>query len=374
MKIASTNIEIVNSIEGSVSVSSQRIRQNLEDADIYILSDKEVFSIFEEPIQTRPTIVVYAKEGEGVPASFAKGYADDLVTLPMRKLDVDRLFRRHEELSALRELEKNTQGITDLVKRLQDDIHLAEKIQRRLIKEKFPPMGGLSIKSKYWCGLKAGGDYFDVFEFPDGNHVGIIVSDSSTYALSTSFIGSLMQFSIHVGQDELGDPAKIVGALFGKIREVMKEKDKFSIFYGILNRKTYQLRYVNQGPIFSALRSKTGEVQWLSKGQNNPLSLKDHAIAQSQEAAMEPEDRLMIISDGWGEALGLSGVEVVEKFLPKKSDPQELLNSMAFDLKKGVEKLYDLEEAEEDFPMPPQDCSILLFEFAKNLLRLKLAP
>lgn len=370
MKIASTNPEVIKQIKNSLSVTPEQIRTSLDAADIYILSDQEVFSIFEQPVKHRPTIVVYVGEGQKTPESFSEGIADDLVTLPIRPLDVDRLFRRHTELSALRDLEKNTQGITDLVKRLQDDIHLAEKIQRRLIKEKFPPMGGLSIKSKYWCGLKAGGDYFDVFEFPDGNHVGIIVSDSSTYALSTSFIGSLMQFSIHVGQDELGDPAKIVSALFGKIREVMKEKDKFSIFYGILNRKTYQFRYVNQGPIFSALRSKTGDVQWLSKGQNNPLTLKDHVIAQTQEASMEPEDRLMIISDGWGEALGLSGVEVVEKFLPKKSDPQDLLNDMAFDLKKGVEKLYDLDEAEEDFPMPPQDCSILLFEFAKNLLRL----
>jgi sigma-B regulation protein RsbU (phosphoserine phosphatase) len=371
MKVASTNKELLKLVKGKTQyLSGEGWQSHLDQADIYLLSDEEVFAVFEQLGERRPTIVVYSEESKETPASFVNGLADDLVTLPARSLDLERLFRRHAELFALRELEKNTKGISDLVHRLQEDIHLAEKIQRRLIKEKFPPMSGLSVKSKYWCGLKAGGDYFDVFEFPDGNHVGIVVADSSTYALSNAFIGSLMQFSIHVGQEELGDPAKIVSSLYGKVRENMKEKDKFSIFYGILNRKTFQFRYVNQGPIFSALRSKSGAVQWLAKGQNTPLSLTQKVVAPTEEVAMEPEDRLMIISDGWGEALGLSGVEVVEKFLPKETDPQDLLNSMAFDLKKGVEKLYELDEEEEDFPMPPQDCSILLFEFARNLLRL----
>jgi hypothetical protein len=372
MKIASTNAELLKKIEGkTLLISAKDLLGSLEKADLFLLSDQEIHSVLKDfSAENRPTVVVYCEEKSEIPSSFQAGLADDLLILPIRSMDMERLKRRHFELCALREIERNTKAIPDLAKRLHDDIHLAEKIQRRLIKEKFPSIGGLSIKSKYWCGLKAGGDYFDIFEFPDGNHVGIIVSDSSTYALSTSFIGSLMQFSIHVGQEELGDPAKIVSALYGKIRENMKEKDRFSIFYGILNRKTYQFRYVNQGPIFAAVKSKSGTVQWLSRGENNPLSLEHKEIADSGEASMEPQDRMMIVSDGWGEALGLSGIEVVEKFLPKEKEPQEIMNSMAFDLRKGVEKLYELEEEEEEFPMPPQDCSVLFFEISKNLLRL----
>jgi hypothetical protein len=201
--------------------------------------------------------------------------------------------------------------------------------------------------------------------------VGIILSDSSSYSLSTSFIGSLMQFSVHVGRDELDDPSRIVSALFGKLKAGMKERDRFSILYGILNRKTYQLRYVDCGPVYAAHRRQEGGLQWISKGENPPLTLESQLVAPFREVSLEPGDRMMLVSDGWGEALASSVPALLESFLMQEEEAQNLLNHMAFRLRKGVEKIYDLDpEAEEEFPMPPQDCSVLLFDLAKNVLRL----
>lgn len=377
IRIAASSQEILSTLSQfpgvkTVLVPSADLCERLGDADLFVLTDREAAAIAETcESDSRPTMVVAVKDGDPVPDSFNQGFVDDLLVLPVRALDVERILHMHAQVSALRAVEQTSRALPQLVTKLQEDIQLAQKIQRRLIKEKFPPMGGLNIKSKYWCGLKAGGDYFDVFEFPDGNHVGVILSDSSSYALSTSFIGSLVQFSVHVGQDDLSDPAKIVTALHGKLRESMKEKDRFSIFYGILNRKTYQFRYVNCGPIFAGERTNEGKFEWVAKGEHGPLTAAAGGVPASQEILLEPGDRLMLLSDGWAESIGVGAGELLQDFLKDEGDSQDLLNEMAFRLRKGVERTYEIEPGEEEgFPMPPQDCSVLIFDIAKNVLRL----
>ena len=378
IRIVSSDQELLKKIAASAGpaeclvIGSADLCARIGDGDLFFLNNLEAQDLAKHcEHSSRPTVVVVAREGEVLPSAFAEGLVDDLITLPLRAHDVERVIRMHEQMQVLKAVEQTSRAVPELVKKLHEDIQLAQKIQRRLIKEKFPPMGGLSVKSKYWCGLKAGGDYFDVFEFPDGVHTGVILSDSSSYSISTSFIGSLMQFSVHVSQDDLADPARIVSALYGKLKEGMKEKDRFSILYGILNRKTYQFRYVDCGPIFAAHRGQENGFQWISKGENPPLSLESGIIPTFREVALEPGDRMMVLSDGWGEAMGRPVPELLENFIGQSEDGQEVMNSMALRLRKGVEKVYDLDSsAEEEFPMPPQDCSVLLFELAKNVLRL----
>lgn len=345
--------------------------RNLDKADIFILDDAAAMTLADCEHPARPSLFVAAKEGGELPESFARGYVDDLIALPLRALDVVRVVRLHEQIQALHALESSSRAIPGMVKRLQEDVQLAQKIQRRLIKDKFPAMGGLSVKSKYWCGLKAGGDYFDVFEFPDQNHVGIILADSSSYALSTHFLGSLMQFSVHVGgQGELDDPVAIVRALHGKIREGMKDKDRFSLFYGILDRKTYKLRYVDCGGVYAAHRGMEGNKFWFAKGDKAPLTKAAAELPEVREVHLEPGDRMFLFSDGWSEGLGKPFENVVERLAREHGDAQDFLNEMAFSLRKGVEANQDPEDKSEEFPMPPQDCSVLVMDVAKNVLRL----
>lgn len=342
----------------------------LGEADIFVVDDESALLLAEHcDNPARPSLFVATQDK--VPESFVRGYVDDLITLPLRGLDVLRVVRLHEQLEALRALESTSRAVPELVKRLQEDIQLAQKIQRRLIKDKFPPMGGLTIKSKYWCGLKSGGDYFDVFEFADGNHIGVILADSSSYSLSTHFLGSLMQFSVHVGHHDLDDPSAIVRALHGKVREGMKEKDRFSLFYGILNRKTYQFRYVDCGGVFAGHRGADAKEFWVARGDRAPLTKSSAEIPSSRELHLEPGDRLFLFSDGWREGLAVPFESTIENLARGEQDAQDFLNEMAFSLRKGVEKKSGEEaRADDDFPMPPEDCSVLVIDVAKNVLRL----
>jgi hypothetical protein len=351
-------------------VNPGSLAHELNEGDIYLIDDATLRTLGESrESAAHATFVVYCGEQEAVPPSYEEGLADDLLLLPLRPLDLGRIIRMHELLMALRSAEESSQAIPRLVKQLQEDITLAEKIQRRLIREKFPAIGGLSVRSKYLCGLKSGGDYFDVFEFPDGLHVGIILTDCSSYSLSSSLLGALMQFSVHFGPAELENPALIVQGLAAKLRDGMKEKDRLSVFYGVLDRKTYRLRYVECGPVFAARYGTQSKISWSAKGEHAPLTRDKIEVGAAKEIFLEPGDRLVVASDGWGEATGEAPPRLFEKMLGEGREAQDFINELTYKLRRHQAKEQGGEE-EEDLPMPPQDCSVLLFELGKNVLRL----
>lgn len=348
-------------------VAPEALRDQIGKADIFLLDDETAIR-FLGPLaeENWPSVVVFAKDGESVPASYQQGLVDDILVLPARNLDLERILRNHAQIQSLRQLEASSKGVADLVKHVHHDLQLAQKVQRRLIREKFPALGALSVKTKYWCGLKSGGDYFDVIDFPGGTHAGILLADCSSYALSTNLIGTLL----HVSQASAGDPREIVQSLFGKLRESWRENDRLSLFYGVLDRKTYALRYVNCGGVFLAKRNKEGKIQWGAKGETLPLTLQTPEVGESKEVVLEPGDRMILCSDGWGEALDKKPADWLETVLGFEHDSQDLMNEMGFRLRKELERKAGEDEAEDDFPMPPQDCSVLLFELAQKALRL----
>lgn len=371
MRIAFVNKEIQINFQKHypeakyIVLERETICERLDSADLFIVDSATANEMAANcDADTRPSIFIALEESAILPAAYQEGYVDDILVLPLRALDVQRIVRMHSNLMALREVEKSSRGIPQLVKKLQEDIQLAQKIQRRLIKDKFPTMGGLSIKSKYWCGLKSGGDYFDIFEFPDGNQVGIILSDSSSYSLSTQLLGSLMQFSAHAGAREKNDPSIIVQSLFSKLHDSLKEKDQLSLFYGVLDRKTYQLKYIDCGSVFVRWQNKEEKI-WMANGQNEPLSLTNSKIPEAKEVSIEPGDRLILLSDGWTD-----GLENGISELPEEPEAHDLLTELSYRLRKNIEKTLEPDEISEEFPMPPQDCSVLVIDVAKNLLRL----
>jgi hypothetical protein len=339
--------------------------------DIFLLNDESAIRFLgTRSEEAWPSVVVTARESDPLPASFRQGLVEDLLVLPPRALDLERMVRTHELMKALHELEDSTHGTGELVRKLQEDIILAQKIQRRLIREKFAPLGPLSVKSKYWCGLKSGGDYFDVFELPGSTHAGLILADSSSYALSTSLIGCLVQFSIHLSGSDFTEPGRVVEALFGKLREGMKEKDRLSLLYGFIDRKTYEFRFVSCGGVYLAQRGRDGKVEWAARGTNPPLALGAQ-VPETNSLHLQPGDRLLACTDGWGEALEEPVVGLMEGILKQDSDSQDLMNELAFRLRRKLEKESDeTDRAEGEFPMPPQDCSVLLLDLAANTLRM----
>lgn len=357
------------SIKKSIQIFAKELKAELQLVEAEYAAIKSFDIIFAEdsfmqklsfPNGSRPSLYVCISEDRhDLPQSFLDGIADDLYILPGRRLDFFSKIRLHESIKALRELEHSSVAIPGLVEKLQEDLLLAQKIQRRLIRDKFPVMGALSIKSKYWCGMKSGGDYFDVFEFADKNFIGVLLSDSSSYALSTKFLSTLMQIT-GVGGNDSANPSAIVTRLFGSLKDEMKEADHLSVFYGVIDKKTYTMRYVNCGTAQAYVQGKKSF--WLSGTNTETLKRDSSHVPAPSEIALEPSDRLVLFSDGWKEALPK---DTLKKFIESNAaaEAQQLVNDMSFQLKKNM-------GGGDNDALPAEDCSLLIFDMAKNVLRL----
>lgn len=304
--------------------------------------------------------VTAARGGQATPQSLSEGWADDLLLLPAERLDMVARLRWHNHLVQLRDLERSARAVPDLVAKLEADLLLAEKIQRRLIRDKFPPIQGLGLKSKYWCGLKAGGDYFDVFEYADGQHVGVLLTDCSSYSLSSALLGSLMQLALQGSKEAAPKAEEVVRKIAEKLQPEMKEKDRLSIFFGLLNRRTYELRYVAYGDQWLLQSGK--HFTWHLKGDAaEAIHAQTKLSAEPRQLKLDASDRLLLLSDGFREAMGAELDHLAEEKLRPggEKDLHSLVNDFGYALHKGSGK-----------EMPAQDCSLLLFEVPARALRL----
>jgi hypothetical protein len=337
------------------------------EADLFFLSNEDANSLLEKGTRaSHASIFVTVPESDPhLPELYIEGKVDDILVVPPRRQEFLSRIRWHYHLQTLRELEHTSAAVPELIRKLEEDLLLAEKIQRRLIRDKFPAMQGIAVKSKYWCGLRSGGDYFDVIDFAGGRYLGILLSDTSTYSLSSSLLATFMHQSLQVPAGEIPNPTAIVSRVLGELE--LKEKEKLSIFFGILDRRTYKIDYVCSGPIWVCKFSHDkAATEWIESGNRAPLSSLAKVMTPGSQFLLDPQDRLLIFSDGWEEGMGKDLSKFVEKELSAKLDSQTLINEFSFKLKQS---LLSNSQDDED-PMPPQDCSVLVVDIEKNVLRL----
>lgn len=297
--------------------------------------------------------------GDDVPEMLAHGLVDDLLITPIRAVELLGKLKHVEHLSKVNELATVNSDIKTLIEKFEEDIRTTRAIQRSLIPEKFEPVHGFKVTHKYLSGLKSGGDYLDFFEFEDKTHIGILMSDSSGYGLSSAFMSVILKLAIKLSKEEAKSPSSTLSRIFDELQVTMKPKENLSIFYGVLNRKTFELTYANAGSV-RFVRHSERVFEELTTGQeplakDKPFALKDKRLH------LEPGDRLVVVSDGFSEKFH-SQKDLGDSFTRfHTDDAMDLINDMTFRVKREF-------EAEDD--MPAQDCSVMVIDVEKRAMRL----
>lgn len=286
---------------------------------------------------------------------------DDLVLFPFRRLELQSKFRLHQHLRLWSEVGDLHRSFDDLLKGLDEDVQLAERLQKAKLPNRYPAVRGLQIRSRYLAGLK-GSDHFDLAESKDNSKISILMSDSSSYGLSSAFLSTLMRMTMKLSRDEARSSLDTVKLIADELMLGLKEKDRLAIFYGILNRKDFRFRYLHLGGS-AFLHARKGKGFEIHASHGDPLSLANQDISSysEKEILLEPEDRIVLLSDGFIEACGglMEAKALLDPYRTK--DSADITNELVFRVKK---KMADPED------MPPQDCTALVFDVDAKLLRL----
>lgn len=218
----------------------------------------------------------------------------------LKAKDAEIALYRNELARANAELEK-------IISDMGQELKMAAQIQKILSPTELPNIPGFDFSSKFIAGSERGGDYFDIFELEDKMRFGVVLACSSGYSMSALFLSVLIKLSAQIEAKKGMSPELVIAKMAQEIVPQIESKDTASIFYGIFDRRTYELRYCSVG-------SMTGFL--MPYGQDNITRLlpSTKAFAKSysekplsQAVQMNSKDRLILTTEGVLEARNQAG-------------------------------------------------------------------
>jgi sigma-B regulation protein RsbU (phosphoserine phosphatase) len=235
-------------------------------------------------------------------------------------------------VEALRhKIEQLTAAQAELVQkeRLESELELARQVQQSLLPRRFPQMAGYAFAARNEAARRVGGDFYDAFQL-DEHHFGVVIADVSDKGMPAALFMMLTRSLLLAEARRELSPLKVLTSVHHLLLE-LGEPDMFvTLFYGVVDMRTQELTYARAGHEEPFLL-RAGSVQRLG-GRGRFLGLlESQEMALSEETvALEPNDRLVLYTDGFIDALSPEqepfGVERFERLLGSHAQlaPDEL--------------------------------------------------
>jgi sigma-B regulation protein RsbU (phosphoserine phosphatase) len=182
--------------------------------------------------------------------------------------------------------------------RLEQELSIARVIQQALVPQGLQDYPHLALTGTHRPCHEVGGDYFDVFPLPDGR-VAILIADVAGKGLGAALLTTMLQGALS-GMTLGVDPVTVFDHLNRFLCERAAIGRYATMFFGLLGRDGI-LEYVRASHP-SPLLLRRGEVTELYSGGSFPVGLIEMASFKSARIQLEPEDTLLLYSDGVTEA------------------------------------------------------------------------
>ena len=312
----------------------------------------------------RAVFLIADETQEAISESVSDALYDDFIVTPFRGLEILSKIRQYQQILMWNEVSKLNASFSVLLKNLGEDLHLAERMQKAKLPIRFSDVKSLKIHQRYLAGMRSGGDHFDLADSRDGSQLSLVLSDSSSYGLSSAVLSALMRITVKLSVEETRSCRETVRRIYDEILLTLNDRDKLSLFYGVLSRKDFKLRYLNLGSSSAYIAPVGGKFREIPL-QGGPITKASSRAAfeeiQESELKLNPDDRLALVSDGYVEVIGGSTkvCELLDRF--RSAEPVAALNEMVFQVKSGFKDPDD---------MPAQDCTAVIFDVDSKLLRL----
>jgi serine phosphatase RsbU (regulator of sigma subunit) len=180
---------------------------------------------------------------------------------------------------------------------LENDLELASKVQRELLPCCVPALQDIQIAFHAEPARIVGGDYYDFFEFKNGQQ-GVAIADVMGKGLPASMLMSNLQASLRI----LGPQFTELDSLMTKLNELFQRNLKLirfiTIFLAAIDTKTGTVEYCNAGhhpPIL--WEAETQKIRWLQP-TGPAIGLTRDAQFKSDIIKINQGDLLLLYTDG----------------------------------------------------------------------------
>jgi len=209
-----------------------------------------------------------------------------------------------------RELQRDLALGTAQIEQQEEELRRAREIQQALVPKQIPQLPGFEVAGAWRPARIVSGDYFDVF--PLGDHkLCICIADVVGKGVSAALLMAHAQAAVRALSSQANTPASLCGRVNRLLCENIAMGKFVTFFYGILDSQTRSFAYCNAGHPNPIL---------ISRGQSSALDKAGAVLGVFPDWAyedgairLEPEDRLLLFTDGITEAEGADAQEFGEE-------------------------------------------------------------
>ncbi len=213
-------------------------------------------------------------------------------------------------------------------KRLDQDLQVAHEIQRILLPSSSPEVNGYQISGINIPARQVSGDYYDYVPV-DSEHCGVAIADVSGKGVPASLIMAMCRSVLRSQAGGQHSPAAVLRLVNEQLFPDIKEDMFISMAYAVLDRNSSMVTLCRAGhdaPLHYSAREKTvqrvnppGMALGIDSG-----SVFDRVTADFS-LRLEPDDCLILYTDGVTEALDAEGEEfgmdkLIQSILASASD------------------------------------------------------
>src|SRR5262252_4702083 len=183
--------------------------------------------------------------------------------------------------------------------RMEQEIGIARDIQQALLPKNFRDYPHLSVSGINLPCLSVGGDYFDVFPLDD-KRTAFLLADVSGKGLGAALLTTMLQGALS-GMTLGTDPARVFNHVNRFLCSHAEVGRYATMFFGILD-DAGSMEFINAGhPSPILMRHGTAE-EAFTEG-SFPVGLVPEAEFSTTTLRLEPNDTLVLFSDGVTEAM-----------------------------------------------------------------------
>ncbi|MBN2687012.1 MAG: SpoIIE family protein phosphatase [Deltaproteobacteria bacterium] len=250
---------------------------------------------------TRPIRELAAEAGE-----IAGGNLDMELSRPERSDEVGELALSFDNMRAsLKEYIVNLRETTAAKERMESELKVARAIQMNFIPRKFPPFPDKKSFELYAAlepAREVCGDLYDYFLLDD-DHLFFSIGDVSDKGIHAALFMVVTKTLMKGAARSDMEPSEILAMVN---RELCRENESVmfvSLFCGILNVRTGELRYSSAGHNPPIIVAPGGTPEWLSLPEACFLGIFEDISYETRAMILEPGETLIAYTDGITEAL-----------------------------------------------------------------------
>jgi serine phosphatase RsbU (regulator of sigma subunit) len=265
--------------------------------------------------------------------------------------------------SRIRQLrEENTRVTKQAIQ--QSELRMARMLQLGMLPERCPQVPGFEIAARSLPASDVGGDFYDFLD--DGKQrIGIAVGDVSGHGITGAMVVGMARTSLRFASGEGAAPSRILTVANERLRQDISKHIFVAMFYGVLDARKKQLRYICAGqPTPILIRNGSAEFIPQSKGDRFPLGILSGVRYREVSLNILPGDTIVFYTDG-----------IVEAMDPRKEEfgfdrlKELLVHSSALPAEQLIDSILDAHRGHVRGEEQHDDITLVVLQYRKEVQR-----